>query len=345
MFHVDVLVSGQALSVPILLLLLCGVIVGVLGGFFGVGGGWLVTLFLIIFCGLPEKYAVGTGFGYILGMSLISAWKHRKRGNMEYKLGAALGLPMILGVNIGKRLMVELDKSGKAGPVVQNLYMVMLFSLGMYMLIDSIKELRATTEETGGGDQKANAPLRRLKWGPLLSLKKSGIETPLIPILTIGLAVGVISGLMGVGGGFVLMPIMVYLVGMPTIMAVGTSLLCILYSAPMGVCAYSLSEGGSQVLFQLSGIMILGAFLGAPLGVWSAGRVHGKSLRLLYSSLTILGGISVGLKILQHVLDQPLLGECGKWLILGAPLVLSTFILVLSGKASPDQKIAEDLNA
>jgi len=320
MFAIDLPLCGAQIS--FLFLLGLGAVVGVLGGFFGVGGGWIVTPCLNIF-GLPMTHAVGTGLGCIMGMTCVSSWEHRKRGNIDVRLGLIIGLTMIVGVQFGKKLMMALDQAGKADPVVRGLYIVFLLGLGGFMLWDTFARGRAAESGESGEPSRKQAPLQRLQCRPMVRLPKTGIVVSLWPLLAIGLLAGFLSGILGVGGGFMLMPIMVYLIGVPTVVAVGSSLFCLLLSSPFGVLTYSgaltfivegcrelglfrfLFEGAplqtlldtvraeGRVEFVAAGIMILGAVVGAPIGVYASHVIKGRCLRCLYGVMIILGGVSV----------------------------------------------------
>jgi uncharacterized membrane protein YfcA len=237
-------------------------------------------------------YAVGTGLAYIMGMSSVSAWRHRKSGNIEVKLGLALGLSMLAGVKFGELTMKALAQEGQADFVVRLLYIVMLLSLGLYMMYESIRARVRNTRNAEG--TPAVAPLQKLPWQPHIDLgTDGGASISFWPVAGIGLGAGFLTGILGVGGGFILMPIMIYLIGIPTISAVGTSLMCLLIASPFGVLVYHLND---MVLFKAALLMIGGALIGAPLGVHASHKVHGRNLRLLYAIMITIGGISVILR-------------------------------------------------
>ncbi len=324
MLSLQLSLSGCHMSV--LLLVGLGAAVGLLGGFFGVGGGWIVTPALNVF-GMPMPYAVATGLGYVFGMTCVSGWQHRKQGHMEGRLGLALGLSMIAGIRVGKQVMTALERLGRADPVVRTIYIVFLVGLGSLMLVDYVRSSRsaALSDEDEGVDRRRGW-LRGIETRPLVHLPRSGITVSLWPLVGIGLGVGFLSGILGVGGGFVLMPIMVYVVGVPTGIAVGTSLLCLLIASPFAVLAYSgvgvfmaesVREMGlgaflltgadprslaeavqryGRVEFRASGLMIVGALIGSPIGVFAGNILQGRMLRLLYALMIIAGGIAVALK-------------------------------------------------
>ena len=280
---------GQYSPGFLLLLFALGMAVGLLGSFFGMGGGWIITSTLNIL-GMAMSNAVGTSFAYISGMCMISAYKHRKRGNIELRLGLILGSTIIIGIHFGKNVVMLLDKSGHTGPVVRVLYIILLFGLGLFMLKDTLKRRQNQGSEKTTGKL---APLQRIRLRPFVTLPRSGIVISVWPLLAIGLLVGFLSGILGVGGGFMLVPTMVYLIGMPTLMAVGTSLICLVLTSPFGAVTYAMA---GCVNFTAAGVMILGACIGAPLGVRASHHVHGDKLRVLYAIMIMLGGSSVFLR-------------------------------------------------
>ncbi len=304
-----------------------GAAVGLLGGFFGVGGGWIITPTLNIL-GMDMGTAVGTGFGYIMGMSLVSAYKHRQRGNIDLILGLVIGITMIVGIQFGKAVIMVLEKGGNTGPVVRILYIVLLFGLGSFMLKDALSQPREASGP-GGGQAKG---LQRIRLRPLLTLPRSGIEISLWPLVAIGLTAGFLSGILGVGGGFMLMPIMVYLLGVPTLVAVGTSLICLVVASPFGTLAYAMA---GRIDFAAVAVMVLGACVGAPIGVGASRHLHGSRLRLLYAVMTLLGGASV-------VLRQLDLALASRAVILGAVGGMCALIMAMTVIAKKEAQACAD---
>jgi len=339
----------------VLLLIGLGAATGILGGFFGVGGGWVITPALNIF-GLPMPYAVGTGLAYVFGMALISAWRHRRHGHTALRLAFGIGVPMMAGIQIGKVLVLHLERFGKADSTIRWVYILFLAGLGGAMILEYMLGRRKT-----GADEKAsraNVPwLARIGWPPVIRMPVAGVDLSLWALMGAGLFTGVLAGVLGVGGGFLLMPMMVYLMGVPTVVAVGTSLVCLVISSPFGVITYSgvlewIQSAGSfhevvrtatdwaalvdvfrrygRVEFGAAGLMVLGAAAGAPVGVWASGLVHGRILRLLYAVMILLGGVSIALK-------QFGLHAAARLLILGIAVGMSVFIvaagLVMAARA------------
>ncbi len=285
----------------ILVLLALGFAVGVLGGFFGVGGGWIITPSLHIF-GFPMSFAIGTGLANIAGQSALASAKHRKMGNVDFRLGAIVGVSMILGVEAGKRLILLLDAHGVVDTSVRIVYFLLLGGLGTYMLLDYAAEMRRRTgDRINGNDAEAAAErvkekrplLTRVTLPPLVTLPSCGRTVSLWVLGGTGLAVGVLAGIMGSGGGFALVPMFVFLIGVPTYVAVSTSLVCVTISGTFGTFTYGL---GGRVELVAALWMLAGAAVGTQLGSSAVRYVRGYGIRLLYALMLLLAAASVVMK-------------------------------------------------
>lgn len=328
-------------QISIFVLFALGSMVGLLGGFFGVGGGWIITPTLNIL-GMPMPYAIGTGLAYIMGMSFISVLKHGTSNTVDPVLGIALGITMMAGIQAGKSAVMAMEDSGIADPLIRSLYILLLLALGLFMLHDSLRVRRCPGAGVAAGKRSCNSFVRRLRLRPMLGLKVCDIRVSLWPLAAVGLAIGFFSGILGAGGGFLIVPALIYLVGTPTIVAVGTSLLCILIASPFGTAVYALA---GRVNFPAAGIMLAGVVVCAPLGVRAAHAVKGVRLRLLYAIMILCGGASVLLKELDSRLELLLLRHSSKILIFvaGGGIALAILLLWLQtvrktgkGKAASD---------
>jgi uncharacterized membrane protein YfcA len=320
----------------ILLLIVIGFCVGTLGGFFGVGGAWIVTPALNIF-GFNMAFAIGTDLAHIFGKSIIATRKHNKLGNVDWKLGTTSIFGSIIGVEVGAQLVLYLEKLGNVGPVIRWLYIILLFGLGIYMVHDYISTTRAQartiskgvepTESSAGISQK----LQKLKLPPLMSFPTSGIKSVSFwTVFIIFFITGFLSGLLGVGGGFILLPALIYLVGCPTTVAVGTSLLSVAFMS--GYACFSYSLKGRTDLAAAS-IMLVGAAVGAQVGVLATRYVRGLGIRLLFAVMIICAGASVLLKQGQSYLDVDFLGTMAGWAVMIAAggMTLLIFIKLVTG--------------
>ena len=290
------------------LLLLLGLMVGTLSGFFGVGAGFLITGGLLVF-GLDPLFAVGTGLAVIMGTSVINTLKHRRIGNVDFKLGALMVIGAIPALFLAERLNSQLESWGVEGPVIHFTYVAFLAAMGSFIIYDYSKTQRRGVGT--GADLVSTSNLARrvqslnilpssiglpglLALPTYVSLPASGIERISIWVpLSVGFLVGFFAGLLGAGGGFLLMPILVFVVGVPTTVAVGTGLFQIVITGSVGTLLYSLSN---RVDLLMAVIMLVSASLGSQLGVAAIGYVDGAKIRLLFGVTILSGGAAVALK-------------------------------------------------
>ena len=293
---------------PVLLVLL-GVIVGTLGGFFGVGGGFLITGGLIVF-GVPEIYAIGTGLTLIMGSSIINMLKHRGLGNVDFKLG----IPMVLGampaVFIAESLNSALEEAGQVGNVIPYIYVTVLVLLGTFLVYDYFKTRRRSSHNMSPGEAVSTAGLTQriqaLRIPPhsiklpglparstYISLKVSGIEniSVFVPIL-VGFGIGFFAGLLGAGGGFILMPVLVYVVGIPTTVAIGTDLFQVIITGSWGTLLYALSNNVDPLMAL---IILAAASVGSQIGATATRFVDPGRIRILYGITVLSGAVAIGM--------------------------------------------------
>jgi hypothetical protein len=313
-----------------LILIGIGFSVGVLGGFFGVGGAWVVTPALNIF-GFNMSYAIGTDLAHIFGKSIVATAKHRKMGNVDMKLGLLSIFGSVLGVEVGARMIMWLSALGRtparpggyAGPVVRYTYMVLLFGLGIYMLYDYLtKDKRAAAQAAKMAAAAragwAREPKKGWQLPPMIHFPASGITISFWTVTGIFFFTGWLSGFLGVGGGFIRMPALIYLVGCPTAIAVGTDLFSVLFTGAYGCFTYGLK---GQVEVVAAVIMLIGASVGAQIGVTAVKYIRGYGIRLLFAIMIILAGVSVALKQFGFT------GLAG-WVVMGAALGMCLVIMV-----------------
>jgi uncharacterized membrane protein YfcA len=335
-FNIYLPISG--IEFNILVLVTIGFCVGTLGGFFGVGGAWIVTPALNIF-GFNMPFAIGTDLAHIFGKSIIATRKHSKLGNVDWRLGMFSIFGSIIGIELGKRFVLLLEQQGNVGPVVRWTYMAFLFGLGAYMLYDYYATVRrqkehgdeGTSEEPVEETTPVALKLRQIKIPPMISLPASGIESISFWIVfVLFLITGFLSGFMGVGGGFILLPALIYLVGCATTVAVGTSLLSVCFMSGYGCFTYSLS-GRTELLAAM--IMLIGAAIGAQVGVLATRFVRGYGIRLLFAIMIILAGLSVALKQMHSFWGAAVFGTAAAYLVMGAAgsMTLLIFVKLLIG--------------
>ncbi len=283
-------------------LILLGFTVGVIGGFFGVGGAFMVTPALNVF-GFPMAYAIGTDMAHIAGKSIVATFKHRKFGNVDLRLGLLMIIGTVIGIELGATLIMYLEKIGRIGPIVRVIYMCLLFGLGFYMWYEYVVGARRAVKQ-GAVDAHADAGKSRLalwmqgiRLRPMVHLKVSGFHISIWVIIGVGVFTGFLAGFLGVGGGFIRMPALMYVIGAPTKVAVGTDLFEVMISGAYGAFTYAY-KGRVELLAAL--IMLVGAAVGAQFGATATLYARGAIIRLYFAITMICGGVSVVFKHLSE---------------------------------------------
>lgn len=271
------------LSVNIFLLLGMGAAVGFLSGLFGVGGGFLMTP-LLIFAGVPPAVAVGTEANQIVAASFSGVLAHWKRA-VDFKMGLVLLAGGAVGASFGVTVFSILRGLGQIDLAISLAYVLFLGTVGALMLVESVNAMRQSTQ-AGGGRRK----LHRHLWMHGLPLKmrfrKSRLYISAIPVLAIGTLVGFLAAIMGVGGGFIMVPAMIYLLGMPTSVVIGTSLFQITFVTALTTVLHSVTNQTVDVVLAL--ILLASAVIGAQFGARVSGRLRGEQLRGLLALLVLL---------------------------------------------------------
>ena len=290
--HLYLPIAG--LSVNIFVIIGLGGVVGLLSGMFGVGGGFLTTP-LLIFYGIPPAVAVASSAPQLTGASVSGVLAHRQRGGVDVQMGSVLVVGGAIGAVLGGFIFQALQASGQIDMVVGMLYVVLLGGIGITMGREAIGSIVAT--RTGA---KPPAPPRRHH--PLIAslpgrwrFYKSGLYiSPLAPLM-LGLGTGVITALMGIGGGFILVPAMIYLLGMSTRVVVGTSLFQILFVTIATTMTHALTTHAVDIV--LASLLLIGSVTGAQVGVRFAQKVKPEYLRLVlaFMVLTVAFRMALGL--------------------------------------------------
>ncbi|MCL4539273.1 MAG: sulfite exporter TauE/SafE family protein [Bacteroidetes bacterium] len=320
-----------------LLLVLIGFCVGVLGGFFGVGGGWIVTPALNIF-GFQMAFAIGTDLSNIFGQTIGAVKKHQKMGNIDWKLGLISIATSIVGLEIGSEVIIALEKAGDVGMIVRWCYMLLLWGLGSYMLRDyyamrpreskdeDMGREQSSRNKSGNGRPRISERLHRITIPPMISFPSSGIEGVSIwIILLVFLFTGFLSGFLGVGGGFIIMPALVYLIGLPTAVAVGTSLVTVLFSGAYGCFTYAL-KGRVEMIAAL--ILLVGSAIGVQIGATAVKYIRGYGIRLLFAVMILLAGCSIAIEQVYKLTDIAVYSTTAGLVIMGTAMCMVLIIIV-----------------
>jgi uncharacterized membrane protein YfcA len=296
-WHLYLPIAGN--SVNILLIFIMGGFVGLLSGIFGVGGGFLMTP-LLIMIGIPPTVAAASDSNQIVGASTSGTLAHYRLGNVDFKMGIILLIGGVLGGTLGVQLIKVLRHMGNADFLIQITYVIMLGFVGAYMFVESLQSLKGskgamptTARKESGYARFAN----RLPWKT--QFEKSGIELSILMPLILGTFVGVLAAIMGVGGGFIMVPVMVYLLRMPMHVVVGTSLFQILFTC-VNVTIMQ-ANTNHTVDFVLALVLLIGSTLGAQFGAKISRRLKGDQLKIILASLVLL----VMAKMLLGLLLKP----------------------------------------
>lgn len=279
------------LSVSVLLLLGIGGIVGVLSGMFGVGGGFLITP-LLFFIGIPPGVAVATGANQVVASSVSGALAHYRRRTLDLRMGGVLLIGGLAGSALGIWLFARLADSGQTGLLVRLSYVAFLGAIGAVMLIEGLRSLRRSRAGAAG----ARRPRGWIDAMPLkMRFRTSRLYISVIPPLAVGAAVGLLAAIMGVGGGFILVPAMIYLLNMPTKVVVGTSLFQITFVTAFTTVLHATTNQNVDVMLAL--IMILGGVIGAQIGARIGLGLRAEQLRILLASLVLAVAAKIGLDL------------------------------------------------
>jgi len=270
------------LSVNVVLLLGLGGLIGFLSGIFGVGGGFLMTP-LLIFIGVPPPVAVATQANNVVASSISGVIAHFRRGNVDVRMGIVLLAGGLVGSTAGVRIFKLLREIGQIDLVINLSYAVMLAVVGVLMSWEGASAIVRRRR------QMPQRPLHLHGWAHRLPLKvrfpRSRLYISALVPLVIGVAIGVLSAIMGVGGGFILVPAMIYLIGMPTSVVIGTSLFQIVFVAANVTFLQAVQNQTVDVVLAL--LLLLGSVIGAQYGSHMATRLPGDLLRILLGVVVI----------------------------------------------------------
>lgn len=292
-------------SVNIFLILGMGGGVGFLSGLFGVGGGFLMTP-LLIFIGIPPAIAVGTEANQIVASSISGVLAHWKRGNVDIKMGVMLLIGGVIGSTLGVGLFTFLKTLGQIDLVIKLSYVAFLGIIGSLMFIESLNALWRS-KKSGPAKRKHHNFLHALPFKMRFRRSKLYISA-LLPI-GIGFVVGVLSAIMGVGGGFVMVPAMIYLLGMPTAVVVGTSLFQIIFVTANVTVLQSVNNYAVDVMLAV--LLLVGAVIGAQFGAKAGAKLKGEQLRILLAIMVLGVCIKIGLDLTLTPTDLYVLGTTG----------------------------------
>jgi uncharacterized membrane protein YfcA len=322
-----------------------GVLIGLLFGFFGMGGSFLVTPALIVM-GYPTDVAVASGLAFVFGTSVIATLKHRDLGQVDYKLGVLMIAGTTAGIEVGRIGLHVMQDLGVANTFVSVAYVGLLGGIGLFVTRNALRG-------DGGGishdaDEDADADgeeipeiartIQSYEVPPMMSLR-GGVTVSLWLILLVAFATGLLSGLLGVGGGFIRMPALFYLIGVPVPVAVGTDLFEIVFSGGIGSFLYAM-DGAVNLTIVVP--LLAGSALGARLGAAATSIVDESEIKVYFGVMLLLGALAVAVREIGGVIEMPVLDTVSLLIILGAATLVSGAVVVSSirelrseGQANP----------
>ena len=304
-----------------------GLLIGILFGFFGMGGSFLVTPALLVM-GYESTTAVASGLAFVFGTSVIATLKHRDLGQVDYKLGVLMIAGTTAGIEVGKIGLETLQHMGLADTVVSVAYVFLLGGIGLFVTREALKSdggsgLEHDVDEDANVDD-ADIPevaqkIQSYRIPPMMKLR-GGFRVSLWMILLVAFATGLLSGFLGVGGGFIRMPALFYLIGVPVPVAVGTDLFEIVFSGGIGSV---LSAQSGAVDLSIVVPLLSGSALGARLGAAATGLVDEGDIKVYFGVMLLLGAIAVAVRKIGGVFDMPVMDAVSLAIILGAALLVS----------------------
>jgi uncharacterized membrane protein YfcA len=287
-------IAGQSVNAVVIIVL--GFLVGVLSGMFGVGGGFLTTP-LLIFYGIPPTVAVASAATQITGASVSGVMVHMRRGGVDLKMGGVMIAGGLCGSFVGAGLFRALQSTGQIDVVIGLLYVLILFWIGGLMLFDGLKSLGYF--KTAAADQ---ARPRHNRWVASLPLRwrfhGSGLYISPIAPFVLGFLAGTLTVFLGIGGGFILVPAMIYILGMPARIVIGTSLFMVLAVSAATTMVHAITTRAVDVV--LAGLLLVGGVIGAQYGALLALRVKPDMLRLALAVIILLVGLRMFLGLFWH---------------------------------------------
>ncbi|MBK1636985.1 sulfite exporter TauE/SafE family protein [Rhodovulum adriaticum] len=293
-------------SVNAFLLLGLGGMVGVLSGMFGVGGGFLMTP-LLFFIGIPPAVAVATEANQIVASSFSGVLAHLRRKTVDFKMGTVLLVGGLIGAGAGVALFNMLREMGQVDLLVKLCYVLFLGVIGALMFVESLRAIRQTRSGKPVPKRKQRGWIHALPFK--MKFRTSGLYLSVIPPLVVGAAVGVLAAIMGVGGGFIMVPAMIYILGMPTKVVVGTSLFQIIFVTAFTTLLHATTN--YTVDMGLALLLLIGGVVGAQIGTQIGLKMKAEQLRILLALMVLAVCGKLALDLLLEPAELYSLGTGG----------------------------------
>jgi len=331
-FYILMPISGVTIFWPGLIILGFGV--GVLGAFFGMGGAWMVTPGLNLL-GFPMAFAIGTDIAHMAGKSLISTMRHGKFGNVDYKLGFIMIFGTIAGFEVGAQMVMWLERLGNVTVVVRWIYVILLAFIAWMVYYDLYKRIQKDKAAKAAGKEVSTmstgvtwaATLHRIAIPPMVHLNVAGIYCSLWLPVFVSFLTGWLAGILGIGGGLIRMPSLIYFVGCPTHVAVGTDLFEVMISGLYGAGSYTF-KGRTELVGAI--IMLVGASIGAQIGAVATKYIKGYGIRIAFSLCVVGCLISILMRLVQPYVPSltTFLDIASTVLVLGLVSTIACYICV-----------------
>jgi uncharacterized protein len=315
-------------------LIILGIGVGIIGGFFGMGGAWMVTPGLNIL-GFPMAFAIGTDIAHMAGKSLISTMRHGKFGNVDYKLGMIMLIGTVVGFEVGAQMVMWLERLGSVEITVRYLYLGLLTFIAWMVFTDVAKKKKKEREAKARGDEvdklatgiEWHKTFHKIKIPPMVHLKVAGIYCSAWLPIFVSFLTGWLAGILGIGGGLIRMPSLIYILGCPTHVAVGTDLFEVMISGLYGAGTYTF-KGRTELVAAI--IMLVGASIGAQVGTVATKYIKGYGIRVAFGLAVIGCALSIVLKLLAtyNPANKGLYDVTSTVMILGLVSALALYITI-----------------
>jgi uncharacterized protein len=329
-------------SAPDLLVLFVafGFVVGILFGFFGMGGSFLVTPALLML-GYPTPVAVGSGMAFVFGTAVIATLKHHDLGQVDYRLGAIMIVGTTLGIEAGRIAVFSLEDLGLAAGVISAAYVVLLGTIGALVTRDALGGEGGGIDHGAGGEVSADHEMpeiartigRTVRVPPMVTLR-GGVRVSVWLVTGVAFLTGLLAGFLGVGGGFVRMPAMIYAIGVPVPVAVGTDLFEIVFSGAIGSYLYG-QAGGIDLGIVVP--LLLGSALGARIGSAATAVVDPQGIKVYFGGMLLAGALAVAVGEVGSALAIESLETLGLAMVIGAAVVVSTAVLLTTVRCLRDR--------
>ena len=308
-----------------------GVVVGVLFGFFGMGGSFLVTPALLML-DYPAPVAVGSGMAFVFGTAVIATLKHHDLGQVDYKLIVIMITGTTIGIEAGRAGVYYLESLGLAGGIISVAYVLLLGGVGAMVTRDALNDdgnsgVNHEASDTDLSEYEipkiAKTIQQTVRIPPMVTLR-GDVRVSVWVISTVAFTTGLLSGFLGVGGGFIRMPAMIYAIGVPVPVAVGTDLFEIVFSGGLG--SYLYGQGGG-VNLGIVVPLLFGSALGARIGSAATAVVDTDGIKIYFGGMLLAGAIAVGIGEIGSYLGSPPLEMVGLVMVIGAAVVVALAIL------------------